>query len=83
MADSPITRKFPADSMTRNFDIFEELTDGTIVWRARVLGVENIELKVREMACDRKDKFFAISLKNRKAVLEAFMPQNDRDKFVS
>jgi hypothetical protein len=83
MADSPITRKFPADSMARDFDIFEELPDGTIVWRARVLGIENVELKVGEMAGDRKERFFAISLKNRKAVLEAFMLHGDRDKFVS
>ena len=85
MSNFPIGPKSSGGRTSRDFDIFEELPDGEIIWRARVHGIENVELKVREMSGDSKTKFFAISLRGRskEEVIEAFMPGRDRDKFVS
>jgi hypothetical protein len=40
MTDCPTLHKFPECSTNRDFDIFEQLPDGTTVWRACVVGME-------------------------------------------
>jgi hypothetical protein len=65
MPDSPTIHKFPEDSTNRDYDIFEELPDGGTVWRASVFGMENVELKFRELARETGNRIFAISLLDR------------------
>jgi len=55
-------RKFPDDSASRDYDVFEEFADGSTVWRACVFGMANAELKLRELATESNNKFFAICL---------------------
>jgi hypothetical protein len=62
MSDCPTHHKFPQDSTNRDYDIFEELPDGSTVWRACVFGMENVELKFRELAKETINRIFAISL---------------------
>lgn len=62
MSECPTHRKVPEDSMNRDYDIFEELPDGSTVWRACVFGMENVELKFRELAKETANRIFAISL---------------------
>ena len=50
MRDCPTLHKFPEGSTSRDYDIFEELADGTKVWRACVVGMENVELKLEELS---------------------------------
>jgi len=51
MRDCPTLHKFPEGSTSRDYDIFEELADGTKVWRACVVGMENVELKLSAIYC--------------------------------
>jgi hypothetical protein len=60
--DCPTRHKFPEDSMIRDYDIFEEMPDGSTVWKASVLGMENVELKLRELAKETSNRIFAISV---------------------
>ena len=58
-------RKFPEGSAYRDYDVFEELPDGSTVWRACVFGIANAESKLRELAQESDSKFFAINLQDR------------------
>ena len=60
MRDCPTLRKFPEDSTNRDYDIFEELPSGAKVWRACVVGMENVELKLQELARESNSKFLAL-----------------------
>ena len=62
MSDCPTHHKFPEDSTIRDYDIFEELPCGSTVWRACVFGMENVELKFRELGKETTNRIFAISL---------------------
>jgi hypothetical protein len=57
--------KSPEDSVNCDYDIFEELPDGSAVWRACVFGIENVELKFRELAKESPNRIFAINLLDR------------------
>jgi hypothetical protein len=65
MRDCPILHKFPEGSANRDYDIFEQLPDGANVWRTCVVGMQNVELKLRELARESNNKFFAINLQDR------------------
>lgn len=62
MPDSPTHRKFPEHSANRYYAIFEELPDGSAMWRGCVFGMENVELKIRELVRESNHKFFATRL---------------------
>src|ERR1700722_20607451 len=63
MPELPI--KFPNDSAHRDYDVFEELPDGSTIWRDCVFGMANVEYKLREMAFGSPNKFFALNLQDR------------------
>ena len=62
MSNFPTHHKFPEDSTNRDYDIFEELPDGSTVWRASVFGMENVELRFRELAKETANRIFAVNL---------------------
>jgi hypothetical protein len=64
MPECPTHHKFPEGSVHRDYDVFEELPDGATVWRACVFGMENVELKFRELAKETSNRIFAISLQD-------------------
>jgi hypothetical protein len=57
--------KFPEGSANRDYDVFEEYPDGSTVWRACVFGMENAELKLRELTKETGNKLFALHLQDR------------------
>jgi hypothetical protein len=57
--------KFPEGSANRDYDVFEEYPDGSTVWRACVFGMENVELKLRELTKETGNKLFALHLQDR------------------
>lgn len=64
MSDSLSHLKFPDDSANRDYDVFEEFADGTTVWRACVFGIASAERKLRELARESNNNFFAINLQD-------------------
>ena len=58
--------RFPGHSDNRDYDVFEELPNGTTVWRACVFGMGNVELKFRELAKETGNKLFALNLQDRR-----------------
>lgn len=62
MANLPTPQSYPLGSLNRDYDIFEELSDGSTVWRACVFGMDNVELKLREMARETSNSLFAVNL---------------------
>ena len=65
MTDFPTHHKFPEGSANCDYDVFEELPDGSAIWRACVFGMESVELKLRELARESGNRFFALSLQDR------------------
>ena len=64
MTDFPTHHKFPEGSANRDYDVFEEFPDGSTVWRACVFGMEKVELKLRELARESNNNFFALNLRD-------------------
>ena len=62
MPDCPTHNRFPEDSTIRNYDVFEELPDGSTIWRACVFGKGSAELTLRELAKETANKLFALNL---------------------
>jgi hypothetical protein len=62
MANLPTPQRYPLGSLNRDYDIFEELPDGSTVWRVCVFGMDNVELKFREMARETSNSLFAVNL---------------------
>jgi hypothetical protein len=46
--------------MNREYDIFEKLSDGSVIWRDFVQGLETARAKVGQLAKRSKNGFFAI-----------------------
>jgi hypothetical protein len=65
MADFPTLHKFPEGSTNRDYFVFEKLPDGSAVWRDWVLGMENVEMRLQELARTSNNKFFALNLGDR------------------
>jgi hypothetical protein len=76
MPDSPTHKKFPEDSANRDYDVFEELPDGSTIWRACVFGMGNVELKLRELAKETSNKLFALNLQDQ--TMPVIHPSNAR-----
>ena len=65
MSDSRMYQKFPEDSANRDYEVFEELPDGSTFWRASVFGMGSVELKLRELAKETGHRVFALHLQDR------------------
>jgi hypothetical protein len=46
--------------MNREYDIFEKLPDGSVLWRDFVRGLETARPKLGELASSSTNEFFAI-----------------------
>jgi hypothetical protein len=46
--------------MNREYDIFEKLPDGTVLWRDFIQGLEPARAKLDQLAKTSKNEFFAI-----------------------
>ena len=62
VSDPPL--EFPGDSANLDYDVFEELPDGSTVWRASVFGMANVQQEFRELAKQTSNKLFALNLRD-------------------
>ena len=46
--------------MNREYDIFEKFSDGSVLWRDFVRGLEPARAKLEELASSSKNEFFAM-----------------------
>jgi hypothetical protein len=46
------------------YDVFEEMPNGSSVWRVSVLGIQNVEVKLLEFTGDTNRKFYAVNFQN-------------------
>jgi len=56
--------KYPHGTENRVYDIFEEFADGAKRWRTLVIGMENPECKLSELATLTSNKLVALSLED-------------------
>jgi hypothetical protein len=55
--------------MNRDYDIFEKLPGGDVVWRAFVPGLENARAKLQNLAKNSENEFFAIHTPTKEIVV--------------
>ena len=73
LANLPTHLKFPNDSATREYDVFEESPDGSTIWRACALGMKDAEIKLEQLAKESGNRFFAVHiLDQRESVISRF-----------
>jgi len=68
MNNHNVFRKVSDHSNDCDYDVFEEFPNGSTAWRTCVFGIQNVELKLRELAKGSKNKFFALDLHDRNRV---------------
>ena len=54
--------------MNRDYDLFERLPDGSLVWRSFVNGLENARVKLQELAKHTKNECFAMHVASKEVV---------------
>src|SRR4029077_4032853 len=50
------------NAMHRKYDLFEKFPDGSSLWRACVVGLEDTRLHMRELAQESGNNFYAIDM---------------------
>jgi hypothetical protein len=55
---------YPEGSTNYDYDIFEKLPDGSIVWIACICGMGNAEKWLRELGSKSNNDFFALNHKD-------------------
>jgi hypothetical protein len=64
MINDPRKLKPSEDFRSIEYDIFEELPNGSNIWRVSVRGIDNVELKLLELSKDTNHEFYAINFQN-------------------
>jgi hypothetical protein len=57
--------------LNREYDIFERLPDGTILWKDFVVGLEQTRNKLQELAALSKNEYYAIHTPTKEIVARA------------
>ena len=61
--------------MNREYDLFERLPDGLLVWRAVVSGLENARIRLQELAKLSNNEYFAIHTPTKEIVDRVNTPE--------
>lgn len=61
--------------MNREYDIFEQLPDGGVVWRGFVIGIEAARTKLHVLADGSQHEFFAMHTPTREIVERVNTPK--------
>lgn len=63
--------------MDRDYDLFERLPDGQIVWRAVLRGRDNATHKAQELAALSSNEFIAIHVPTREVIARMNVPRDN------
>ena len=63
--------------MNREYDIFEKFSDGSVVWRDFVHGLETARAKLGQLASHSKNEFFAIHTPTKEITIRVNVSEND------
>jgi hypothetical protein len=63
--------------MDREYDLFEKLPDGSVVWQAAIVGLENAISRLKELAKLSPNEFFAIHTPSKAIVARINVPKRD------
>lgn len=65
--------------MDREYDIFEQFADGSVLWRAFVPGLENALGRLRELASLSPNEHFAIHTPTKTILARVNVPKPDAE----
>ncbi|MGA8142714.1 MAG: hypothetical protein WB987_02365 [Candidatus Acidiferrales bacterium] len=63
--------------MDREYDLFERFSDGSVLWRVCVTGIENAIAKLKELAMLSSNEHFAIHTPTKAIVARINVPASD------
>jgi hypothetical protein len=63
--------------MDREYDIFERLPDGSILWRTMIKGFENALVGLRKLGSVSPNEYFAIHTPSKTIVARVNEPESD------
>lgn len=63
-------------AVNREYDIFEQLPDGSVAWRGFVIGIEAARAKLHVLADGSRNEFFAIHTPTREIVERVNSPKD-------
>ncbi len=63
--------------MDREYDIFEKLPDGSILWRTMIKGFENALVELKKLGGDSMNEHFAIHTPSNTVVARVNEPESD------
>jgi len=69
--------------MQREYDLFEQLPDGSPIWRGHVVGTQEVSLKLEEIARKTANECFAIHLPTQEIVRRAEAAHRERSSRTS
>jgi hypothetical protein len=64
-------------AMNREYDIFEKLTDGSVLWRGLVQGLEPARAKLNQLATSSQNEFFAMHTPTKDIVVRVNVSEED------
>jgi hypothetical protein len=67
--------------MNREYDLFEELPDGSLLWRAVAQGLENALAKLKELGSLSPNEHFAMHTPTKMVVGRVNVPRSDAAGF--
>jgi hypothetical protein len=66
--------------VNREYDIFEKLPDGSILWRGFVSGIENAIAKLKEMGSLSPNEHFAFHTPTKSVVARINIPKSESEE---
>lgn len=68
--------------MERDYDIFEQLPDGGVLWRGHVQGLDVAIAKLRELGSKSSNEFFAMHMRTKDVAARINVSERDLDESV-
>ena len=68
MKDGELIHPFPAAFTYREYDVFEKLSDGSLIWRACIRGLDKVDIRLRELVKGSDKTFLAVNIQDPNSV---------------
>jgi hypothetical protein len=63
--------------MNREYEIFEKFADGSVLWKCVIPGLENTIGKLKELALESTNEYFALHSQSNAVVARVNIPKSD------
>jgi hypothetical protein len=83
MKDGEIPHQFPAAFTYREYDVFEKLSDGSLIWRTCICGLDKVDMKLRELIKGSDRTFLAVNVQDPNSVISLIDGKIEIHRYVA